>query len=77
MWYVYPAEEAAVQREAAAATRTALLVQERARKIEKRLVASHDVDNDGTLNAAEYQQLVAGVAGDGRVDAGDFQRILA
>ena len=70
-------EEAAVQREAAAATRTALLVQERTRKIEKRLVASHDVDNDGTLNAAEYQQLVAGVAGDGRVDAGDFQRILA
>lgn len=70
-------EEAAVQREAAAATRTAVLIKERTRTIEKRLVASHDVDNDGTLNAAEYQQLVAGVAGDGRVDAGDFQRILA
>ena len=69
--------EAAVQREAAAATRTAVLIQERTRRIEKRLVASHDADNDGTLNAAEYQQLVAGVAGDGRMDAGDFQRILA
>ena len=70
-------EEAAMQREAAEATRTAVLIQERTRKIERRLVASHDADHDGTLDAAEYEQLVASVAGDGRVDAGDFQRILA
>ena len=35
-------EEAAMQREAAGATRAAVLIQERTRKIERRLVASHE-----------------------------------
>ena len=69
-------EEAALRREAAAATRTAVLVLERSQRTEALLIASHDVDSDGRINAAEYQQMVAGVAGDGRIDAGDFQRML-
>ena len=69
-------EEQAVQREAAEATRKAVMIQRRARRIEAQLVASHDADNDGTLDSAEFKRLVAGVAGDGRVDAGDFQRML-
>ena len=68
--------EAAVRREAAAAMRTAVLIQARARRVEAKLVAAHDKNQDGVFDTAEFQQLVAGVAGDGRVDAGDFQRII-
>ena len=68
-------EAATAQREARAATRRANALQQRARRVEAQLLKSHDVNDDGVLDTAEFGRLQKEVEGDGRVDQRDFLRL--
>lgn len=71
------AKLAEAHRQAAAAARKAEVIKRRSARMAAELAARHDTNDDGVLDEAEFARLESQVAGDGRIDQGDFLRMIA
>ena len=71
------AKLAEAHRQAAAAARKAEVIKRRSARMAAQLATRHDDNNDGVLDEQEFARLESQVAGDGRIDQGDFLRMIA